>query len=131
MEQIEKDAMVERKKRVLLCDDDASLLQVMSISLSNKGYDVFTARDGLMASVLIENNEFDAIITDLCMPWKNGFDLVHEAKSAGKAKVALMITGNNLPQVEEKAKELHVAEVFKKPFSFSALLEALAHHLSL
>ena len=71
-------AVVERrteKKRVLVVDDEASVLDLVRMALEREGYVVETASTGDAALSMIENDIFDAVISDLKMPGKNGIDL--------------------------------------------------------
>ncbi len=50
--------------KVLLVDDDASLLQLLAIRIQSKGYEVTTCDSGINALQLLKNQVFDAVITD-------------------------------------------------------------------
>lgn len=61
---------------ILLADDHRFLLKALSILLSKEGFTFETANNGQEAIELFNLNKFDAVITDLNMPVKNGFDVI-------------------------------------------------------
>jgi DNA-binding response OmpR family regulator len=66
--------------RVLVADDDTSLLDLMTRRLSKMGITPDRASDGAIAQELIEKNDYDVIITDIYMPEVTGLELLHIAK---------------------------------------------------
>jgi CheY-like chemotaxis protein len=64
------------KFRVLLVDDDPSILQTGAALLASKGYEVLTAADGFLALIQLRQSLPDVIISDLKMPNMSGFELL-------------------------------------------------------
>jgi CheY-like chemotaxis protein len=64
------------ERRVLVVDDEPSLLEVMTLMLNDEGYEVSTAIDGLDALRKIKVATPDLIISDLNMPQMSGFELL-------------------------------------------------------
>ena len=62
--------------RILLVDDDPSILKVGTALLSSKGYEVLTAGDGFLALIQLRQSLPDVIISDLSMPSMSGFELL-------------------------------------------------------
>lgn len=62
--------------RVLVVDDDPSILQTSALVLKNKGYEVRGAQDGFAALVELRRSVPDLIISDLGMPNMSGFELL-------------------------------------------------------
>ena len=58
--------------RVLVCDDDEAILESVAIFLKNEGYDIFTAKDGIEALGLINENEIHCMVLDIMMPRLDG-----------------------------------------------------------
>jgi len=58
--------------RVLVCDDDEAILESVAIFLKNKGYDILTAKDGIEALGLINENEIHCMVLDIMMPRLDG-----------------------------------------------------------
>ena len=67
--------------KVLLVDDDASLLQLLAIRIQSKGYEVTTCDSGMNALQLLKSQVFDAVITDLRMDEMDGMALHRQLQS--------------------------------------------------
>ena len=82
-------------KKVLVVDDSALMRRVLS-DIINKDEEFHTehsARDGLEALKLMEQNDFDAIVLDIIMPRMNGIDFLKEVNERGyTAKIIIVST---------------------------------------
>jgi DNA-binding response OmpR family regulator len=96
------------KKRVLLVDDEAYLREIYSLELSREGFEVLLATNGEEGLEVIRKEKPDAILLDLQMPVKNGFDVL---KALGEDKVLKRIPVIILSNVDEE-------ESFKKAGEF-------------
>lgn len=96
------------KKRVLLVDDEAYLREIYSLELSREGFDVLLATNGEEGLDAIRHERPDAILLDLQMPVKSGFDVL---KSLGEDKKLRSIPVIILSNVDEE-------ESFKKAGEF-------------
>ena len=63
-----------QKHSILIVDDEAHILQVLSLKLRNCGYDIATAVDGEDALHQVKMNPPDLVITDVQMPYMNGLE---------------------------------------------------------
>lgn len=81
-------------KYVLVVDDDPDLVETVSMNLEAKGYEVGKAYDGLEAQDSIKSRRPDAIVLDVMMPRKNGYELCEELKNDPQYKdiPVLMLT---------------------------------------
>ncbi len=116
---------VTRRARILLVDDSLSVRKVVSNLISRLGCDVQTAGDGEEALELLNTSEldFDAVITDLEMPRKSGFELLDEMRrrpAFAKLPVA-MLTTRASDKHREFALALGVNEYFSKPIDETRL----------
>ena len=68
------------EETVLLVDDDAALLEVMSIVLSSEGYRVLTASDGAEAMREVERESLDLVILDIMLPKVSGFEVLKKIR---------------------------------------------------
>ncbi len=114
----------KRRTRMLLVDDSLSVRKVVSGLLTRMGCDVTTAADGEEAlNFMTSEAEFDAIITDLEMPRKSGFELLDELRrrpAFAKLPVA-MLTTRASDKHREFALALGVSEYFSKPIDETRL----------
>jgi chemosensory pili system protein ChpA (sensor histidine kinase/response regulator) len=105
-------------------DDSLSVRKVVSNLLRRMGCDVVTAADGEEALNLITGDaQFDAIITDLEMPRKSGFELLDELRrrpAFAKLPVA-MLTTRASDKHRDFALALGVSEYFSKPIDETRL----------
>ena len=67
-------------KKVMTVDDSATVRQALSIALSEAGYEVHEARDGLEALEKLNKGPVDMLVTDLNMPKMSGIDLIREVR---------------------------------------------------
>lgn len=71
---------IEKNQQILLIDDDELILKVINRILTREGYDVKTATNGKDAMELIEQQKFDLLITDIMLPYSNGFEVISKFK---------------------------------------------------
>jgi len=71
---------IEKNQQILLIDDDELILKVINRILTREGYEVITATNGKDAMELIEQQKFDLLITDIMMPYSNGFEVISKFK---------------------------------------------------
>ncbi len=81
-----------REKRVLIADDDASFREVMSFTLTEAGYTVDAAPDGMAAIELFRRLRHPVVITDLKMPGMDGMELVRRVHTLAPGTPVIVIT---------------------------------------
>jgi two-component system, cell cycle sensor histidine kinase and response regulator CckA len=81
------------KGRILLVDDDPSILRTMQRPLENAGYEVVTAPGGLVAIEMLKRRKFDAVVSDLSMPGMTGIDLLRAVREQDLDISFLIVTG--------------------------------------
>ena len=112
--------MEHRPRRILLVDDDASLLVVLSEQLRDDGYEVATARDGQEALRRLEAGWPDLILLDLMMPKVDGLALARQIKANADLPIIVL---SAIDTADSKAKLLdEVAEDYvTKPYHYPEL----------
>lgn len=116
----------KKKKRVLIIDDDLSLLRQISIHLQeHRGFDILVAENGEKGSVIANKQVVDLIILDWTLPDIQGIDLLARFKRSPKTKKIpiLMLTAHNKIGDAEKAFALDADAYMVKPFSLQRLGE--------
>jgi two-component system alkaline phosphatase synthesis response regulator PhoP len=93
--------------------------------LQNEGYTVETAYDGDMGLSRATNERFDAIILDVMLPRKSGFDVCRDLRQRGVATPLIMLTARG--QIVDKVVGLKLGadDYLTKPFEMSELLARL------
>lgn len=119
------------KRRVLIVDDDAEIVEATRCALEMKGYAVLVARDGNQGLAIAEVEHPDLIILDMMMPKRSGFLVVEKLRLVSKDKVPIiMITANEGKRHRDYAKELGVDEYFEKgKMPMDKLLDAIQRHI--
>ena len=122
---------MEKPSKLLLIDDDESVLANLRYFLSDKKYDVSSASDGLEGLKLLETEEqgFDLVITDLVMPNISGVGLIEIIKKKFPSLPVIAITGWG-EHPEALATEAEADHVMEKPFELTELEKSLKKLLS-
>ena len=82
------------EKKILLVDDEETILQTYALLLEENGHHVVTANCGRKALEEFFSQSFDLVITDLTMPDLDGFTVIEEVKSNSPATPVITFTGN-------------------------------------
>lgn len=108
--------------RVLLIDDEPSILSVLSTLLKAEGYDVTTATGGEEAQRLISEEAFDLMISDIRMSPVNGMELLKQAHNEKPAMSVIMLTAYGSVETAIDALKLGAFDYVTKPFKVDELL---------
>jgi two-component system, OmpR family, response regulator len=111
--------------RVLLVDDDASLVAALRRGLAREGFSVDAALDGVEAAWYASENDYDAMVLDIMLPGRNGYELCADLRAAGNWTPILMLTAKNGTTDEAKALDTGADDFLAKPFSYVVLLARL------
>jgi DNA-binding response OmpR family regulator len=107
-----------RARRILLVDDDANLLVVLSAQLREDGFDVKTARDGQEALRRLEGGWPDLIVLDLLMPRLDGLALARQIKAEADLPIIVLSavdTADSKARLLEEVAEDYVAKPYHYP----------------
>jgi DNA-binding response OmpR family regulator len=116
-------------QRVLLVDDQAELLAVMSELLQIKGFEVVTASTVTDALNCILNESFDVLITDLHIPDAgDGFTVISAMRHAQPMALRLLVSGYPDVQSAMAAVLLDADHVMVKPLEVESLAELIHEH---
>ncbi|MCH7598335.1 MAG: sigma-54-dependent Fis family transcriptional regulator [Myxococcales bacterium] len=78
--------------RILIADDERSMQEFLEIFFRREGYDVTTASDVASATLCLESDDYDVLISDMQMPDGSGLDLLKVVRACGQDTVTIMIT---------------------------------------
>ncbi|MGD8530918.1 MAG: response regulator, partial [Syntrophobacterales bacterium] len=81
-------------KRVLLIDDEEGIRKVMSISLKDAGYVVWTAESGEQGLEIFEREQPPLVLTDIKMPGMDGIGVLRRIKEMETDSEVIIITGH-------------------------------------
>ena len=120
---------VNPTRRILLVDDDASLLRVTEKQLADAGY-LVTAVPGAEAALdALDGAPFDLVVTDVQMPGMDGLELLAELKRRDPDAAVLVITAYGNVERAVTAMKTGAADFLEKPFRSQALLLAVGKAL--
>lgn len=122
---------IEPKGRILLVDDDTTLLEVYVDLLREAGYAVEAASSGPRAKELIAASAFDLVLTDIVMPDTNGIEVLRAVRERDLDVPVLLVTGSPTMETAIQAVEMGALRYLVKPMAGSALLEAVEQALRL
>jgi two-component system chemotaxis response regulator CheY len=111
-------------KRILVVDDSASMRQMINFTLSNVGYDVVEAVDGLDALAKLDGHQVNLIIADINMPNMDGIELIRQVRTHGGHKFTpiLVLTTESRVSIKEEGKAAGATGWIVKPFTQKQLL---------
>jgi two-component system NtrC family sensor kinase len=110
--------------RILLVDDEASVLEVLALALKRKGFNVDAASDGTKALALLYRKNYDLILCDLHMPELNGPDFYRQIqeKDPDLACRIIFTTGDTITLDSRRFLEDAGTQLLAKPFALDELI---------
>lgn len=115
-------------KKILIVDDEQSILLSLSYALKTEGVEVITCNEMEQAEEALANTHFDLIIADIRMSGVNGIEgleLLKFIKERYPTEVIIM-TGYGTAEIEALAYKLGALHFFKKPVDIPELLSKVA-----
>lgn len=109
---------------ILIIDDDVNIVNLLSKRLSQEGFDILSAKDGLTGLQIAKSNTPDIILLDLLMPEMSGKDVLKELKSSSNTHFIPVIIISAVADTEDKIDGLAMGanDYIVKPFRFQELL---------
>ena len=117
------------KKRVLIVDDNPSILKILSLMLESENLEIRTANDGAEALDLITNEpkeKFDIIITDYQMPIVDGQELAETLKKHDEYKniPIILVTQATYVRYENGEKYRVFDKILYKPLTKDSIIKS-------
>jgi DNA-binding response OmpR family regulator len=111
--------------KLLIVEDEPKVASFLKQGLEEQNNEVSVAYDGIFAKKMATDNEFDAIILDVMIPYMNGMEVAKELRNQGIKTPILMLTA--LGATDEKVAGLDAGadDYLVKPFEFRELLARL------
>lgn len=123
------DPARQRRPRILVVDDEASIRDLLAKTLALAEYEVDTAPDASTALGRVRAAQYDLLIADLRMPGMDGLTLIRQAKRIRAELPVIIITGYSSEASAIEAVNLGVAGYLRKPFRVPEVLAAAAKAL--
>jgi two-component system alkaline phosphatase synthesis response regulator PhoP len=108
--------------RILLVEDEMSLVITLTDRLAAEGYLVESVNDGVLAVDSLLADRFDLVLLDVALPGKNGFDVCRELRQQGSSVPVLMLTARGEVTDRVVGLKLGADDYLVKPFEMIELL---------
>lgn len=117
--------------RILVCDDDPLLLDLLEHRLTQKGFEVLRAETGTEALEAITEATPDAVVLDAMMPGMDGYDVLRRVRASERLRAipVLMLTARKQQRDIVGALELGASDFMVKPFMPEELVVRLTRLL--
>ena len=112
---------MNEKEKILFVDDDESILDIASEYFQYKGYHIITAKNGLEAVKILENEKIDCCFTDINMPEMDGLELAEYIRKIDNTIPVIIMTG--YPSLDNTIRTLKngVVDFLIKPINFNQM----------
>lgn len=125
---VKEEKIMYEKKRILVVDDDKSILRAFKKILEGAGYHVQTAETGKEALNQLNGAKFDLCLVDVKLPDMDGTELLLEMAENPKT-IKIIITGFSSEKVGIKASEYGADDFLVKPVKAEELLAIVGQRL--
>ncbi len=115
------------KSKILVVDDDESIVIALQALLTLEGYEVSVARNGEEALELYYQINPDMILLDIMMPLANGIEVARILRKEDTKLI--MLTAKGLIEDKMEGYSVGADEYIVKPFSNDEILEVIKFHL--
>jgi two-component system NtrC family response regulator len=115
--------------KILLVDDDESLLRVLEHQLLKEEYTVTACADSSRALDEFEQGQYDVVVSDIQMPGLSGLDLLKVVKQKSEETVVILITAYGTIRDAVEAVRMGAADYLTKPFEKEELLLVITRSL--
>jgi DNA-binding response OmpR family regulator len=109
-------------EKILIIEDEQSILMALTDDLGLEGYEIASARDGLEGLEMAKDERYDLIVLDIMLPKMDGFEVCKQLRQAGVGTPILMLTAKSQEIDKVLGLELGADDYVTKPFSPRELL---------
>ena len=116
------------KKRILVVDDEMSIVNILKVNLEKGGYDVLTAMDGEEGLITALTEDVDLVLLDEMLPKMDGFEVCKKIRQKSEVPI-LMLTARSEEIDKILGLELGADDYVTKPFSVRELMARVKANL--
>ncbi len=115
------------QKKILIVEDEESLLKLESILLTTKGYLVQGVTSGVAALEAIEEEKPDLVLLDVMLPKMDGFEVCSRIKQDPETKhiPVILLTAKKTPEDLARGQEVGADHYITKPFKSANVMEVI------
>ena len=112
-------------QRILVVDDEPSIVRPLTFIFKKRGYDVLTASNGEEGLKVARAEKPDLIFLDVMMPKRNGYEVCQEIKEDPELKdiYVIILTARGVELNEQEKEQVRADEYMSKPFSPVKIVE--------
>ncbi|MCP3177645.1 response regulator [Desulfuromonas sp. KJ2020] len=120
------------KKRILIVEDEESLLKLESILLTSKGYDVTGVTNGQAALDSLAENPSDLVLLDIMLPQIDGFEVCRRIKENPQTQhiPVIMLTAKKSREDMARGEKVGADWYITKPFKSVMVIETIQRFLA-
>lgn len=125
---VQEGVVTESNKKIVYIEDEQEMIDLVSLILSRKGYDIIGANGGREGLETVRQELPDLVLLDLMMPDLDGWDVYQQLKAEENTKDIPVIVITAKAQSIDKVLGLHIAKVddyISKPFSPQDLVKSI------
>ena len=115
--------------KLLIIEDDVSINKILCHELTNKDYQVDSLYDGKDACKQILSNEYDLVLVDWMLPYKDGVQIIQECRNNGYIKPMILLPARSEQEDIIKGLESGADDYLMKPFQANILIARIEAHL--
>ncbi|MSN25722.1 MAG: response regulator [Geobacter sp.] len=121
-----------QKKKILIVEDEESLLKLETILLTIKGFAVVGAYTGQMAIEKLATEEFNLVLLDIMLPDIDGFEICRQIRNNPRTAdlPIVMLTAKKSPEDHERGLSCGANAYLHKPFKSAVIIEEISNLLS-
>lgn len=113
-------------KTIMTVDDSPSMRMLLRVALTDLGYSVIEAEDGVHALEKLNGAHPDLLITDINMPRMDGFGLIAEVRGQGRRNLPILVlTTESSDEKKQRARDAGATGWIVKPFHPEKLAAAI------
>jgi two-component system, OmpR family, alkaline phosphatase synthesis response regulator PhoP len=112
----------ESARRILVVEDDLSILTGLSMNLKFEGYEVLQAQDGRTGLARALDERPDLVVLDVMLPQMNGYEVLRELRERGRDTAVVMLTAKGMERDKILGLNLGADDYVVKPFGLQELL---------
>ena len=114
------------QERVLIVDDEKNIVSSLKEILSDEGYEVAVAEDGINALEIIQSDPPDVVLLDIWLPGMDGIEVLKSVKMYQPEVEVLIMSGHGTIDTAVQATKLGAYDFIEKPFSLDKVTQSVS-----
>lgn len=121
--------MSDKPMKILVVEDEPSLIFTLRDTLESEGYDVVVSEEGTQAIEMVKEHKPDLMLLDIMLPGKSGYDIMEELRKEKYTFPVIMLTAKDQEPDKVKGLGLGADDYLTKPFGVKELLARIEARL--